>query len=727
MMLLFPSISGRTMLRALLPYILASLAVLAVLAGYFHFTSKAVETIEDGEREQSILVARSMVNALLDRDLASQIFQRGEQDGIEYLCLRPPYLDLFSFAEFQLVAMPDGYASHTFFPEDSLARSAMITMEPVSRYLEMGKEDNLLLLYPIDDLAGEPAVARIVFENVQGGESFISNRYSVFLIAAAVILLMILPGVFLKLAEIRGKIERTGFYQTDSELKREKAVEIIRSDICPSSLLEGLEFPAVFRLDENGSIMYMNRSAEELTDLVREDMNGALFHELPCFDELERGILVYPESESPAEFSLDVMTSSGSRRRASFRMEKLGRTGFGVSARYDDAGKAVYSGLQASHDIEASSGTAAGGPGHDTVSRIVALLHEGRVRFRNEEAVVEHLGRIHDLLARSESRTRSGEEDTSDTIEMFSELEGISSALNDVLPDRASIELDVPGFLPEVECTRQDFTQLVKNIVFYSLENNSGPVRIKIGAREVPSPVSDSVFSANCDRTVSRSVSLSYSDGTRIPVVLKEALMDPETDLAGIRRDFGSHISSVAAVLSRLDSHPVFTESAMGSTLHILFRISESYLFDQSQSEELHTLDLSSLKLAVCDASRPVRESVSDALALFGIEVVNSPDLDEMRQMLSEKGADYLVLDRSAVLEPLEEALEDIGRGFPGLRIILTGGLPDIEAPVPDAMERKLRVLEKPYSVDDILSIVELTMPRPASNDTVIDLAGRDS
>ncbi|MBN2586002.1 MAG: hypothetical protein JXA64_07460 [Candidatus Fermentibacteraceae bacterium] len=727
-MLLFPSISGRTMLRSLLPYILASLAVLAVLAGYFYFTSRTVEEMENGERERSVLVAKSMVTALQDRDLASQIFLLGEQDGIEYLYLKSPYPGLFNLAEFQLVAMPDGHVSPTFFPEDSLARSAMITMEPVSRYLEMGKEENLLLLYPIADLGGEPAVARIVFENVQGGESIISSRYSMFLIAAAAVLLMILPGVFLKLAEIRRKIERTGFYQTDSELKRDKAVEIIRSDICPSSLLEGLEFPAVFRLDENGAIMYMNRSAEELTDLIREDMIGALFHELPCFDEQERSILVYPGSENPAEFSLGVMTSSGVRRRASFRMEKLGPTGFGVSARYEDTGKPVYSGLQASRDGNASSGTASGGLlGHDTLSRIVALVHEGRVRFRNEEAVVEHLVRIHDLLVRSESRTRAGEEDTSDTIEMFSELEGISSALNDVLPDRASIELDVPGFLPEVECTRQDFTQLVKNIVFFSLETNSGPVRIRIGAREVPSPVSDSVFSASCDRTVSRSVSLSYSDGTRIPVVLKEALMDPETDLAGIRRDFGSHISSVAAILSRLDSHTVFTESALGSTLHILFRISDSYLFDQSQSEELHTLDLSSLKLAVCDASRPVRESVSDALALFGIEVINSPDLDEMKRMLSEKGADFLVLDRSAVLEPLGEALEDIGRGFPGMRIILTGGLPSIDVPVPDAMERRLRVLEKPYSVDDILSIAELTMPRPAANDNPMDVSGRDA
>jgi len=126
-------------------------------------------------------------------------------------------------------------------------------------------------------------------------------------------------------------------------------------------------------------------------------------------------------------------------------------------------------------------------------------------------------------------------------------------------------------------------------MVFYSLESKSGSVRIKLGARDVPSPVSDSVFSVNCDRTVSRSVSISYTDGTRMPVVLKEALLDPETDLSGIQRDYGSHISSVAEVLSMLDCHPVFTEGSSGTTLNTVG--------NQGEEPSRRTADLA-LKLA---------------------------------------------------------------------------------------------------------------------------------
>ncbi|MCK4807418.1 MAG: hypothetical protein KAT09_07215, partial [Candidatus Aegiribacteria sp.] len=367
----------------------------------------------------------------------------------------------------------------------------------------------------------------------------------------------------------------------------------------------------------------------------------------------------------------------------------------------------------------------AGGLSDSDIQRIRSYLEEGKKKFQGDPAFFDQLCRISDVLSGKEKYHESQDQDQFETIEIFSELDAISAVLNDVLPERASIELDVPGFLPQVECTRVDFTQIVKNMVFYSLESTSGSVKIKLGARDVPSPVSDSIFSANCDRTVSRSVSISFTDGTRIPVVLKEALLDPETDLSGIQRDYGSHVSSVAAVLSRLDCHPVFTEGSTGTTLNILFRTSEDYLFDVSHAESPHRIDLSSIKLAICDAARAVRESVSDVLTMYNINVVTAADLEEMKEMMVRSEVDYLLLDHSVIDESMGEAISDVRKGFPDLEIILTSGFSVNSNSITEFLGPKVSILRKPYSTDELLNIIEMSVSPGSVHENVMKRTGR--
>lgn len=725
-MLLLPRVSIRTVFWALMPYILGMLAIAAILLGYSHFTSLAVDRVVTMERERVVRTAESLIALLRDSGIRDEFLETRVFEGRNVIELSPDILGLFGLLEFQLMSFPEGVQLEAgFLREDSLARGALEGMTAVSAYLERGKDDDLLLYYPLRDSGGSLALARAVFDNVLDRDSLIESRYTLYLMSVAVILLILLPGAFLKLAEIRRRIEKEGFYQHDLDFHSERTGGTAGPDICPPSLLEGDEFPAVFRLDGNGSIIYMNRSAEKLMDITRDDMNGALFHELPCFREDDRDRIVYPREDAIEIFSLNIIDSAGTARRATFVMERLDRTGYAVSTRTADGDR---EGRGAAADAPAPRDTSDGQPeaaGYGLI-RAMTLLKEGRARFSHSEAVVEYFGRLQDALSENRDGTEAADDGTSDTIDISSELDSIASALNDVLPERASVQLDIPDFLPEADCSREDFTQIVKNMVFYSLESHSGPFRIVLSAREVPSPVSDQVFAANCDRTVPRSVALTYTDGTRIPVVLKEALMDPETDLSGIQRDFGTHISSVAAVLSRLECHPVFTEGTMGSSLNILFRVSEDFIFDQSQGEASRTIDLSRMSLAVCEASRAVRDSISDVLEMYGISVTRSSDLDEMREMLADAGADHLLLDRSVVLEPLENVLEELGRDFPALRVILTGGSALREMNVPGAMEKKVRILEKPYSVDEILNIVELTVPRQDVHDRPVNRGGRD-
>lgn len=726
-MLLFPSISGRTMARTLLPYLLGLLATAAVMGAYLHFTSRTADNIEAGHVQQALRVAKSLEKVLADGGSISGLFAMEEREGFEYMTLRDPYAGALSLQEMQVLRIRAADDGRIPFEGAGPVLEAASSMEPRTEWLRTEDGRSLLLAYPIEDRSGRPAVLRLVFRDLDSASSILEGRYNMYLVAAAAVLVVILSGMFLKLAEIRRQIEKTGFYRSDSETRQEKSLEIVRVDVSPSSLLDGREFPALFRLDENGSVLYMNSSAELLTDLTRDDVKGCLFHDLPCFTEEGRNGIQYPQEGDPVEFGAGLSTSSGTLRDASFRIEKLGRNGYAVSAFFGRREEDSRRDSRKEHGQRDDAETIAEVMTQDSYNSVMTLLSEGRDRFRNEGAFMEHMGRIYDTMVRGGSRPSAGEEDPSRSLEICSELEAISSALNDVLPDRASVELDVPGLLPVVECTREDFTQLVKNMVFYSLESRSGPVRIRIGARDVPSPVSDSVFSANCDRTVPRSVSMSYSDGTRIPAVLKEGLMDPETDLSGIRRDYGSHIASVASILACLDCHPVFTEGSIGSTLHVLFKVSEESFFDQAGGEEVHSIDLSSMSILVTDASRQVRESVCDALALFGVETMSASDLESARNIMSDRGADHLVLDLSAVLDPVDEVLDDLGRDFPGLRIIITGGIHDIETTVPETMEQKVRMLEKPYTVDEILNIIELAAGLRNESDGTADSSGREA
>ena len=709
-MILFPGISPKVMMRVLFPFIFSTIAVAAVLAAYIHFTDSTCAEVLRMEQEQAIRTAKSITGISMDDNMAIVMFNRRQSEGFVYLDLKPEFLGSFNLSECTIVySIQDDAFEAIQFEEDSLAQSSLTTGSPVLQYLERGKENSLLVFYPVIDSSRNTSISRMVFENVHGNDSA-GNKYNFYIISAAALVLLIVPGLFLKLADLRRQIEKKGFYQSDDASKTTSNAEIITIGEYPSSFLEGHEFPALFRLDINGVVLYMNNSAEKLIDISKNDIKGTKFHELPCFSLEDQSLIKYPEHEEPFELIIGIIDSTGSSRKAVFRVEILGETGYAISvkdvANQEDkpSGEEEIEYDSQLHEVFAES------LADGALQRIRSYLDEGRIKFQGDQSFLDHLNGISDLLSGKETYLETQEQDQVKTIEIFSELDAISTALNDVLPERVSIELDVPGFLPEVECSRVDFTQIVKNMVFYSLESTSGSVRIKLGARDVPSPVSDSVFSANCDRTVSRSVSMSFTDGTRIPVVLKEALLDPETDLSGIQRDYGSHISSVAAVLSRLDCHPVFTEGSTGTTLNILFRTSEDYLFDVSHSESPHRINLSSMKLAICDASRAVRESVSDVLTMYGMGILNASNLEEVKKMMADSEVDYLILDHSAIDESMDEVLSDIRTEFPDLEIILTTGFSyDVDS-LPEKPGSKVSILRKPYSTDDLLNIFEMSV-----------------
>lgn len=718
-MIFFAGVSTRIIIRELFPYILGLLAVIVVLVVYLHMTDSISDEIAGIEDEKISRVTENLVRLSNNVDYSEVMFNRFQEGGIVFHQLKPHFLNCFNLEECVIAQPITGKGFEKIPYSDTLAVSAFNSNIPQMRRIGSGQDESLTVFYPLQLTEDRPAFVRILFTNLEGTDWLNKYRYDFYALSIAVLILIIIPGLILGLADLRRKIEMRGYFEEEQE--NEKTIrssgKMTLLDVYPSTLMDGSDSPALFKLDRNYEIVHMNSAAESLIDIPLDDAIGMQLHSLPCFDPEEASSLEYPETEEVKEFILNLVDSTGSINRTVFRIESFNDSGFAVFGKgFSEPGsetmdsmtsipKAVKPQPQAQAQEHAQALRKITDP---DIQKVIDLAEVGRKLSGIDAAVANHFGKITRTLTEIKQNALRSEKEQSGVIEIGAELERITSALNDVLPERASIEVEVSEFLKEAECSSSDFSQIIKKMVFHSLESVSGPVRIKISARNVSFPATDPVFSAKCDGSAVRSVSISYCDGTRIPVFLKEALLDPETDSSGIQRDFGSHISSLAVILARLDLHPVFTESSTGTTLNMLFSISENSLFDIAPVESRKPAKIGNISIAICDASREVRNSVSDVLVSIGMDVINAADLDNLSEEYFRSSPDCLVLDASVLEESLAETISTLRIQWPELKIIFTSGSSDMEKKTQIDGIIGAGLLRKPYSPCELLDIIEL-------------------
>ena len=715
-MIFFAGVSTRIIIRELFPYLLGLIAVIMVLVIYMHMTDRISDKIAGIEDKQISQVTENLVRLSYNMDYSDAVFNRFQESGIVFHRLKPYFLNCFNLEECVIAQTLPGREFDRVPYNDTLAVSAFNNNIPYMRRNGSGQDESLTVFYPMQCSEDRSALVRIVFTDLEGTDWLNEYRYNFYALSVAVLILIIIPGLILGLADLRRRIEMRGYFEEEQE--NEETVNSsgkgMLLDVYPSSLMDGSDSPVLLKLDSNHEIVHMNSAAESLIDIPLDDAIGMQFYSLPCFDPGETSALEYPETEESNEFILNLTDSAGNINRIFFRIVSFDSSGFAIFGNeVSEPGFETMDSMTSLPKTEESqqAQAQAQAPRRMTdpdVQRAIDLAEEGRKLSGIDTAASDHFGIITRVLTEIKQNALRSEKEQSGIIEIGAELERITSALNDVLPERASIEVEASEFLPEAECSSSDFSQIMKKMVFHSLESVSGPVRIKIGARNVPSPATDPVFSAKCDESVTRSVSISYSDGTRIPVLLKEALLDPETDSSGIQRDFGSHVSSLAAILARLDLHPVFNEGPTGTTLNMLFSISESSLFDMSPVESRKPAKIGNISIAICDASREVRNSVSDVLVSIGIGVINAADLDHLFEEYIGSSPDCLVLDASVLEESLEETISTLRIHWPDLKIIFTSGSSDMEKKTQIDVVNGAGMLRKPYSPGELLDIIEL-------------------
>jgi CheY-like chemotaxis protein len=722
-MLFFRGVSRRRMISVLLPYALGLLAVLAVLAFYLRVTGEVASNAAASVEEKAIQVSWELSRLASDSTTAALMFMSYTQEDMLFRRLKPDFTDLLGLDDFTFVVPLTGAFSRLPFSRDTLAERAVESGELQLRWNEGGEAGSLTVFFPASvDSGAVRWLSRMELPASTESITFDRYRYMFFILAAAVIVLIIGPAVILRLADLRRRTDLTRFANPEI-VGRKGAVpsrEPLRDDPMLSSFFSEHGAPALFRLDTQGCILDMSPSALELLDISSEAASGMMFHRLPGL--IADGLECYPDEWRSGNFHVELEDSSGKVRKIRFTAESLGDDGYLLAGHSEEAQ------LMVGEPTDSPGGERRSGAEHPVqgiqqyttseMEEILRLAAEGMESAAPGTEAAVRFARICELA------TPGGTEPAvcpapGEGIEICSELDRIALALNDVLPERATVDVDSPGFLPEVRFTRQDLTQFIKNMVFYSLESVQGQVRIRFSAREVSSPVTDSVFSARCDRSVGSSVSLSYTDGARMPVRLKEALLDPETDSSGIRRDFGNYVTAAAAILSDCNCYPVFTEGALGTKLHILFPTYDNPQFESAdRGAAVLAAAGDDMSVVVCDASKAVRDSVAEAIGAIGVDASAAASIDELLGILDTRTVRGVVLDASVLERDPEQVLQSLREKYPGTGLVITtrlsqplvfrgGGIDD------------LAVISKPYTPLELIeALAGLRGSHPAGQRT---------
>jgi CheY-like chemotaxis protein len=701
-MLFFRGVSRRRMINVLLPYTLGLLAVLAVLAFYLRVTGEVAANAATAAEEKAIQVSWELSRLASDSTMAALMFMSYTQEDMLFRRLKPDFTNLLGLDDFTFVVPLAGGFSRLPFGGDTLAERAVDSGELQLRWNEGEEAGDLTVFFPASvDSGAVRWLSRMELPASTASISFDRYRYMFFILAAAVIVLIIGPAVILRMADLRRRTDLTRFSSPEIAGRKGAAPprEPLRDDPMLSSFLSEHGAPALFRLDTDGSILDMSPTALELLDISSEAASGMMFHRLPGL--IAEGLECYPDEWRSGSFVVALEDRSGKVRKIRFTAESLGDEGTLLAGHSEDEQPGSRPSSDASGG-ERRKGDELPDPGTvqfstSDMEQIRRLAEEGRESVAPGTDAAASFDRIRELA------TRGGAEPavcpgSGQGIEICSELDRIALALNDVLPERAIVEVDSPGFLPEVRFTRQDLTQFIKNMVFYSLESVQGQVRIRFSAREVSSPVTDSVFSARCDRSVGASVSLSYTDGARMPVRLKEALLDPETDSSGIRRDFGNYVTAAAAILSDCNCYPVFTEGPLGTKLHILFPTCDNPQFESAErGAAVLTVAGEGMSVVVCDASKSVRDSVTEALGGMGVIASSAAGMEELMGILDTRAVSGVVLDASVLERDPEELLQSLREQYPGTGLVIATR-PSQPLVLAGSGMDGLSVLMKPYT-----------------------------
>ena len=710
----------RDMLRLSLPYAASIVVIGAVFLIQDSFlrnlSGKVLSVFQRDTRGTAETLARMAME-----DKSNDLFESLPVPDGGNLVLMPD-AELMSLLRLETASVVFGVGDQAPLPRDSLEDAAVESGELVSRRIDPGDRDGtwfIQAVYPVTGASGRV----IAFSSVTLVEPYSIRwleilRYAMIVLFAVVLALVIFPRLLFDLSEFRRQRELDSF---DRPAGGEAGIcegpspgELLRGTLETVDLTAGV--PSML-LSDDGTILYMSRTAGTLFDVSRAEGEGRRLDDLPS---VKAGGPA-PDLSVGRPVEVDLVHASGEKVRVWLGSTAVDPGGEGlrvvVASETGSAGTgphragilrretpltgsiAVISAMIRgfSHELNNLVGGIIG------ASSVGERMHDApgpdRERYRSIIAEATKASRIIREL-RESTTPRPGE--GGNRIDVRAELSEISDALRGVLPGSTSVSFDCSTGAV-IEARSVVLRQLVYSLAIGSGNRARGPVRFSISAAETGRDEAELLFGediAQGDEAASF-VRISLSDGSVIPEGIRECFLDPIADPVRVQESLGASVATALQAVQRLSVPVAFSPSPGGTVMHLLFRRVPAFSGERTDAV-VGGRSGKGVSVLIAEDVALVRESLQEILSHMGFSVKGASDGDEALAVLERERFDVLMLDLSMPGTPSMDVARRCRSRWPGLAIILTSGYDPGDYVVRAMEEMDIPFVAKPYLPEDV-------------------------
>ncbi|MEW5987486.1 MAG: GAF domain-containing protein [Chloroflexota bacterium] len=386
-----------------------------------------------------------------------------------------------------------------------------------------------------------------------------------------------------------------------------------------------------------------------------------------------------------------------------------------------------------------SLGLLAGGVAHDFNNLLVAMLGQatlalsqlppGIPAWASVEKVVMAAERAADLTRQLLAYSGRGQFQTR-LIDLNTFIQRHLPLLEVAVPKNVQLQADLAPAMPLIEADVGQIQQVVMNLVLNAAEaigerpghvclrtavrlNGSTPAsiaEISNGAEPVPERIAQVIVAPAAP---GRHVTLEVrDDGSGMDADTLSRIFDPFFTTKFTGRGLG-----LAAVLGVVRGHKggleVDTQVGRGTTFRIVLPASLTEASPDEagpvpEAREIAVPDHSRPLILVIDDEEPVREAVTDILAMEEVDVLSAANGPQGLELFRQRQTDIqlVLLDLSMPGMSGEETFVELRRIDPQVRVLLSSGYSQMEARRRFSSQEPAGFLQKPYSADSLVTAV---------------------
>ncbi|MFN8579581.1 MAG: PAS domain S-box protein [Gemmatimonadaceae bacterium] len=427
-------------------------------------------------------------------------------------------------------------------------------------------------------------------------------------------------------------------------------------------------------------------------------------------------------TESPSEESFDVIEFTDGRVFERYSLpQRIGDQIVGRVWSFRDVTERRRSEAQLlqSQKVEAI-GLLAGGVAHDFNNVLTAILGSAELALLetsgNERATLE-LEEIRRTAMNASALTRQlllfsrKRERKVERLSLNSAVRSAERLLRRLIPEDLALSFKYEDSLGDVVVDPGELEQVMMNLAVNARDatERGGSIVVSTARRHNDSRTSE-------DEPATFAVLRVADTGAGMTPEVRERIFEPFFTTKPAGKGTGLGMPAVQAIVERSGAR-IDVTSAPGAGTTVEIQFPELYRATPSPTtpQELPMVRTAGERILIVEDAPALRRSTRRMLEQHGYQVRDATNGAEALELLTAEGADDFTMVLTDVVMPRMGGRELAGhiiRRWPSLKVMLMTGYDD--GGVADDVTRKLPLLEKPFSMKDLLHAVRRTIDTPA-------------